>query len=195
MELNPIDEKIDFNLIGRDGGSIFRMCLSPALKVKQYKTLSRNPNSSVFTQNIHTRKVTRGYWQNFLESSVKLMDEMSLITPAIEERFFMLVKAGQKYGYDTDQLIERPDPIGSTVFEAATQFSAKICQYILGRKIRVNNVLANFVYPVFNIKLFNDEILEQMLLKGINPKVISGKDFSLSVNKNKFLFQPTKLIA
>ena len=72
--------------------------------------------------------------------------------------------------------MEQPNDIGSTVFETATLFSVNICQYILTRNIRVNNVVANFVYPVFSLD-FPTEMWEKMLKKGINPKVISGKGF------------------
>ena len=99
------------------------------------------------------------------------MHETSLLAPAIEDRFFKLVAAGERYGYDTDTIMEKPDYLGSTVFETATIVSLKICKYILSRKIRVNNILANFVYPVFHP--FWEEVWEQMLKKGINPKVIS----------------------
>ena len=103
----------------------------------------------------------------------KLQFAQSLLVPAIEDRFFKLVQAGQKYGYDTDAILEKPDLLGSTVFEAATLFSVKICKYILNRNIRVNNILTNFVYPVFHP---NSEVLwEKMLKKGINPKVITGR--------------------
>ena len=131
---------------------------------------------------MHTRKVTRKEWKSYYERAERIVYERSLLVPAIEERFFKLLKAGQKYGYDTDRLIERPDPVGSTVFEAASQFSVKICQYILSRNISVNNVLANFVFPVFNVA-FETKIWEQMLEKGVNPKVISGEDF-----RKNFLF-------
>ena len=103
-----------------------------------------------------------------------MTDEFSLLGPAIEDRFFKLVKAGEKYGYDIDAIMEKPTPLGSTVFETATLFSVKICRWILSRNIRVNNILANFVYPVFNAD-FDNEMWEKMLEKGVNPKVISGK--------------------
>ena len=111
--------------------------------------------------------------------------EQSLLAPAIEDRFFKLVAAGKKYGYDTDAIIEKPNMLGSTAFETASLFSDKICQYILNRNIRVNNILPNFVYPIFpgNLEAPNCEkmnkkiymIWEKMLKKGINPKVITGR--------------------
>ena len=107
--------------------------------------------------------------------------EQSLLVPAIEDRFFKLVSAGQKYGYDTDAIMEKPNPLGSTVFEAATLFSDKICEYILNRNIRVNNILSNFVYPVFPLTC--EVTWEKMLKKGINPKVITGR---VSLTKEPF---------
>ena len=108
-----------------------------------------------------------------------------IMVPAIEDRFFKLVEAGQKYGFDTDAIIEKPNMLGSTAFKTASLFNDKICKYILNRNIRVNNILPNFVYPIFpgnleapNCEKMNrkiDMIWEKMLKKGINPKVITGR--------------------
>ena len=125
--------------------------------------------------NLHSKQTTsieqsEAFFEMFFK---KLQFAQSLLVPAIEDRFFKLVQAGQKYGHDTDAILEKPNLLGSTVFEAATLFSVKICKYILNRNIRVNNILTNFVYPVFH---FNSEALwEKMLKKGINPKVITGR--------------------
>ena len=196
FELTPIDEKIDFNIIGRDGGNIFKKCFAPLLR-KQPETSGRN--------NPHSRNITHEEWKEFIQGYQNKLNEHSFHLPAIEDRFFKLVKAGEKYKYDTDAIIEIPDDIGSTVFETASLFSVKICNYILDRNIRVNNILVNFVYPAFPIPdiatfnddirklfesnhrklisidivyaLFNETMLEKMLQKGINPKIISGRDF------------------
>ena len=104
------------------------------------------------------------------------------LIPAIENRFFKLVEAGQKYGYDIDAIIEKPDLLGSTVFETATPYSFKISMYILNRNIRVNNILTNFVYPVF--QTCSEVMCETMLEKGINPKVITGRvSFSQTIHR------------
>lgn len=113
----------------------------------------------------------------------------SQLVSAIEDRFFNLVKAGEKYGYDTDAIIEKPDRIGSTVFEPATLFSGKICNYILSRNIRVNNILLNFVYPVFNLYILGPDNIEKMLKKGINPKVIPGGVLIVLLQVKIFLFK------
>ena len=105
--------------------------------------------------------------------------KQKLLLPAIEDRFFKLVKAGEKYGFDIDAIMEKPDFVGSTVFETASILSVKICKFILDRKIRVNNILVNFIYPSFWLTLFDDAILEKMLKKGINPKIIPGTDFKV----------------
>ena len=103
---------------------------------------------------------------------MRLQNKQSLV-PVIEDRFFKLVEAGQKYGYDIDAIIEIPDLLGSTVFEAATYFSVKICMYILNRNIRINNIQINFVSPVFHPT--SEVMLEKMIRKGFNPKVITGR--------------------
>ena len=169
FELTPIDEKIDFTIIGRDGGNIFKQCFVPLLR--------KQPESSEHSH-VHSKNFTHEQWKDFFQGYQNKLNEHSLHLPAIENRFFKLVKAGEKYKYDTDAIMEIPDYIGSTVFETASLFSMKICNYILGRNIRVNNILVNFVYPVFSIQaLLNEVMLEKMLRKGINPKIISGRDF------------------
>ena len=103
---------------------------------------------------------------------MRLQNKQSLV-PVIEDRFFKLVEAGQKYEYDIDAIIEKPDLLGSTVFEAAIDFSDKICMYILNRNIRINNIQINFVSPVFHPT--SEVMLEKMIRKGFNPKVITGR--------------------
>ena len=162
-----MDERIDFNIIGRDGGNIFKQCFQPAIQ------LGGNDYVGVHnTVDFNSRNNTNEQCLAFIQNLVKLQYKHSLV-PAIEDRFFKLVKAGQKYGYDIDAIIEKPDLLGSTVFEAATYFSFKICMYILNRNIRVNNIQTNFVYPAFHPT--SVVMWEKMLRKGINPKVITGR--------------------
>ena len=175
MRLTPIDDKIDFKIIGRDGGNIFLQCLLPALRVTTLELETRNQNLGT-SLSVLSKSATPEEIQKSIQRANKIAHEQNLLVPAIEERFFKLVKAGEKYGFNTDQIMEQPNDIGSTVFETATLFSVNICQYILTRNIRVNNVVANFVYPVFSLD-FPTEMWEKMLKKGINPKVISGKGF------------------
>ena len=179
-----MDERIDFNIIGRDGGNIFKQCFEPAIQIKDAaKEYAHDSGQSNFSKNTDEQKLA------LIECLKNLQSKQSLV-PAIEDRFFKLVEAGQKYGYDTDSIIEKPNLIGSTVFETATLFSDKICMYILNRNIRVNNILTNFVYPVFPVFLSSvtkcSEIMshslviwEKMLKKGINPKVITGRVYYL----------------
>ena len=140
-------------------------CLSPAIRVT-HDAVTRDEVLALMKNRSEP-------WQPSNATARNWENVQSLLAPAIEDRFFKLVAAGQKYGYDTDAIIEKPNPLGSTVFEAATLFSDKICEYILNRNIRVNNILANFVYPIF--PLLDDVIWEKMLKKGINPKVITGR--------------------
>ena len=128
-------------------------------------------------ERVNSRSATLEDWLAYLQSLQNVLDEQSCHVPAIEDRFFKLVKAGKKYKYNTDAIIETPDDIGSTVFETASICSTKICNYILSRKIRVNNILVNFVYPVFPMRVrFDENMLKKMLQRGINPKIISGRD-------------------
>ena len=179
FELTPIDEKIDFNIIGRDGGNIFKQCFAPLLR----KPIDR---SKIRLSKIRVNED----WRAYLKRHEHMFDQHNAMhIPAIEDRFFKLVKAGEKYKYDTDAIMEIPSNIGSTVFETASLFSVKICNYILSRKIRVNNILVNFVYPVFPIRtLFDENMLKRMLQKGINPKVISGKDLFFERRLSRFVY-------
>ena len=170
LELIPIDKRIDFNIIGRDGGNIFYQCLMPAIQIWR-----RDENQANKTPSFHSRTTTVEQEQVFFKMMEKILLAQSILVPEIEDRFFKLVAVGQKNGYDTDTIIEKPNVLGSTVFEAASLFSVKICKYILNRNIRVNNILTNFVYPVFHPT--SEAIWEKMLKKGINPKVITGRVF------------------
>ena len=172
FELTPLDEKIDFTIIGRDGGNIFDLCFAPAL-IKQ--PTSGDEVRAYESVNFHTRNNTHEEIQKFNNMFQRQIVESLELVSAIEDRFFKLIKAGEKYGYDTDAIIEKRDLVGSTVFETATLFSNKICNYILNRNIRVNNILVNFVYPVFNPYIVGTDNFEKMLKKGINPKVIPGE--------------------
>ena len=135
-------------------------------------------------ERVNSRSATQEDWLAYLQSLQNVLNEQSYHVPAIEDRFFKLVKAGKKYKYNTDAIIEIPDDIGSTVFETASISSMKICNYILSRKIRVNNILVNFVYPVFPMRvIFDENMLIKMLQKGINPKIISGRDSIFKIHK------------
>ena len=159
---------------GRDGGNIFDKCLAPLLRVRMPESLEmvRNPNIKI---NPHLENIKLEEIQYTNEIRSEMTRQWSHLIPAIEERFFMMVDAGKKYAYSTNALIEKPTFLGSTVFEAASLFSKKICKYILDQNIRVNCIQHNFIYPVFNWIIFDDKMIEKMLLKGINPKIISGK--------------------
>ena len=156
-------------MIGRDGGNIFKQCFQPAIQL--------GGNDYVGTHNtvdFNSRNNTNEQCLAFIQNLVKLQFKQSL-APVIEERFFKLVEAGQKYEYDIDAIIEKPDLLGSTVFEAAVNFSDKICMYILNRNIRINNIQINFVSPVFHPWPTSEVMWEKMLRKGFNPKVITGR--------------------
>ena len=181
LELIPMDKRIDFNIIGRDGGNIFYQCLMPAIQI-----IRRDEFRATKIPSFRSGEAT-SIQDTFFETFKKMKLAQSILVPAIEDRFFKLVEAGQKHGYDTDVILETPNVLGSTVFEAASLFSVKICTYILNRNIRVNNILTNFVYPVFHPT--SEAIWEKMLKKGINPKVITGRVLTHQVQKFTFLFR------
>ena len=169
FELTPLDEKIDFSLIGRDGGNIFKCCLDPAIQLTRRDDIRAVATSDKIK--FLSRNTTSEQSLAIPTTAMNMIYQQSLIAPTIEDRFFKLVAAAERYGYNTDAIMEKPDYVGSTVFETATIFSVRICKYILSREIRVNNILTNLTYPVFHPT--SEVIWEKMLQKGINPKVIS----------------------
>lgn len=180
LELTPIDEKIDFNIIGRDGMNIFKQCFAPGLRNQETRHGISAGREDEFT-NVHSKNYSREKEVAYIQRFQKKLRKQNLLVPAIEDRFFKLVKAGEKYGFDIDAIMEKPALLGSTVFETASIFSVRICKFILSRKIRINHILVNFIYPVFPMHdpLFDGATLEKMLKKGINPKIISGKNLEL----------------
>ena len=186
MELTPIDEKIDFNLIGRDGMNIFKQCFAPGLRNQENRHGISTGREDDFA-NVHSKNYSREKEVAYIQRFQKKLRKQNLLVPAIEDRFFKLVKAGEKYGFDIDTIMEKPALLGSTVFETASIFSVKICKFILSRKIRINHILVNFIYPVFPMHdpLFDVATLEKMLKKGINPKIISGKNLELISRPDK----------
>ena len=85
-----------------------------------------------------------------------------------EEIFFFLVEQGNKNGYNVDAILEIPDDIGSTCFDAASICSFNICNYIIARNIKVNSITTYMMVPSFK----SSKLTIQMLKKGINPYVI-----------------------
>ena len=153
--------------------NIFKQCFAPGLRNQE----SRH-GIKCEDVNVHSKNYSREKEREYIQRLQRKLHKQSLLVPAIEDRFFKLVKAGEKYGYDIDAIMEKPALLGSTVFETASIFSVKICKFILSRKIRINQMLVNFIYPVFPMHdpLFDEATLEKILKKGINPKIISGRD-------------------
>jgi len=87
-----------------------------------------------------------------------------------EKMFFYLISvAEKKLGRDkVDQIIERPDDGGDTVFLTTSRLSEKISSWILDRNIDVAFVNVEWSTPHF----FYQSLVEKMLLKEINPFVV-----------------------
>ena len=65
------------------------------------------------------------------------------------DRFFKkLVEKAERDGFDTDQLLEKPDALGITVFGIATKTSKDIIEYILSRpNIDLRYITPDFISP------------------------------------------------
>jgi len=85
-----------------------------------------------------------------------------------EEVFDLLVAEGRKRGFDVDTILEIPDSTGETCFSVASSCSKKICQYIIGRGIKVNSIRTDMMIPDFEYS----DLAIQMMKEGINPHVI-----------------------
>ena len=101
----------------------------------------------------------------------KPKEEWSKLVPKVEDTFFWLVEQGQKkLGIEAvNELIQKPDSNGSTCFSIASRCSPKIAKFILSQDIKINSIRPDMVTPSFAYP----ELAEQMMLKNINPKVIS----------------------
>ena len=160
--------------------NIFKQCFAPGLR-NQESRYGVNTGFGDEGLNVHSKNYSRKKEIEYIQRFQRKLHKQNILVPAIEDRFFKLVKAGEKYGYDIDAIMEKPALLGSTVFETASIFSVKICKFILSRKIRINQMLVNFIYPVFPFHdpLFDEATLEKMLKRGINPKIISGRDLKI----------------
>ena len=100
-------------------------------------------------------------------------NEWSKLVPKVEKTFFWLVEQGQKkLGKDAvNEIIQRPSSNGSTCFDIATICSPKIAKYILNQDIKINSIQTDMTYPSFAFE--HPDLAEQMMVKNINPKVIS----------------------
>ena len=100
-------------------------------------------------------------------------NEWSKLVPKVEKTFFWLVEQGQKkLGKEAiNEIIQRPSSNGSTCFDIATICSPKIAKYILNQDIKINSIQTDMTYPSFAFE--HPDLAEQMMIKNINPKVIS----------------------
>ena len=92
----------------------------------------------------------------------------SKLVKQTEEVFDFLVKEGIKNEYDVESILEIPNSVGETCFSIASDFSEKICNYIIKRRIKVNSIRADMAIPKFTFSTLSS----QMMKKTINPHVI-----------------------
>ena len=89
--------------------------------------------------------------------------------PKTEKVFDFLVGEGRKNVLDIDSILQIPDSSGLTCFSIASQWSEKICKYIIGREIKVNSINTSMMIPDFQYP----DLAIRMMLKEINPHVIN----------------------
>ena len=95
--------------------------------------------------------------------------ELKKLISKTEKVFYFLVKEGKKRGFNVDEILEIPTPVGQTCFQLASQCSKKIMKYIIGRGIKVNSIRTNMMVPDFEYP----DLVVPMMKKGINPHVIT----------------------
>ena len=111
-------------------------------------------------------------FERYLKSRVVLKrpkSEWSKVVTETEAVFDFLVEQGINNGYDVDSILETPDSSGETCFSRASNCSEKICNYIIGREIKVNSIDTDMVVPDFEYPSLSIQMMEN----GINPHVIS----------------------
>ena len=76
LELIPMDKRIDFNIIGRDGGNIFYQCLTPAIQF--YRRQEFRDHQS---PNLHSRQTTVEQSQAELQIQSKTLSGFLVVAP------------------------------------------------------------------------------------------------------------------
>ena len=100
---------------------------------------------------------------------VKIYNEWKNLVIKTEIVFDFLIEEGNKHRFDVDKILEIPDSTGATCFSIASQFSKKISEYIIGRRIKINSITLNMMVPDF----YFSDLAVPMMEKGINPLVFS----------------------
>ena len=114
--------------------------------------------------------------------------DLSKLIVKLEAVFFVLIDLGRKNEFDVDKIIEIPDSTGLTCFQLATNCSQRICQYILGRNIKINSITLNMEIPSFAFS----ELAFTMMSKGVNPFIINSTGRS-QADLNPMRFEDEKM--
>ena len=136
--------QVDFGYVDTTGSTIYSACL-------QIYVAARNRSKQ-------------------MEKSKEEWLELITKTEAV---FEFLVEQGNKNGFNVDSILEIPDVSGQTCFSIASEFSKKICNYIIERPIQVNSISMNMSVP-----LTYPNLAIRMMKKGVNPHVINNHGFS-----------------
>ena len=101
----------------------------------------------------------------------KASKKWSKLVLKVEESFFFLVERGNViHGTDfINEIVQVPASNGETCFSIASECSSKIAKFILSQDIKINCVTMSMKIPSFKYP----ELAEQMMMKNVNPKVVS----------------------
>ena len=83
-------------------------------------------------------------FEKYLKSRFRLKrpkSEWSEVVTETEAIFDFLVEQGIDNGYDVDLILEIPDSTALTCYSIALQCSEKICDFLIGRGIKVNSIV------------------------------------------------------
>lgn len=104
----------------------------------------------------------------FLEKKPKSI--WSCLVPAIEKRFeYLIAECEKKLDEETlNSILEIPTSMGFTCLHGASQFSEKITNFLLKRRLPINSI--SLCNEVAHLE-FSDHAAE-MMTRGLNPKII-----------------------
>ena len=97
-------------------------------------------------------------------------EEWNTMRADTEAIFYFLVEEGIKNGFNVESILEIPDDAGESCFSIASEFSEKICSFILDKEINLNTISTDMLVPDFRYP----KLAIRMMQKGINPYVIGN---------------------
>ena len=84
-----------------------------------------------------------------------------------------------------DELLSVKSKTGETAFSRACTKSIKISKFILARDVNVATIDSSFLTPQF----YHEELVLDMLLKGINPKGLDSNKIAYCFNNREIYLE------